>query len=92
MQTRLPARLPAPKLLLLAHVINLEQSGERRSGGWWPEAWSLGVEVLISVLTGFRFTWEPRREREREREREATGSEHGIRESPGLFGHESAAC
>lgn len=70
MQTRLPARLPAPKLLLLAHVINLEQSGERRSGGWWPEAWSLGVEVLISVLTGFRFTWEPRRESGRGRQRD----------------------
>lgn len=70
MQTRLPARLPAPKLLLLAHVINLEQSGERRSAGWWPEAWSLGVEVLISVLTGFRFTWEPRRESGRGRQRD----------------------
>lgn len=84
MQTRLPARLPAPKLLLLAHVINLEQSGERRSGGWWPEAWSLGVEALISVLKGLDSPGN------REREREGTGSEREIRESPGLFGHESA--
>lgn len=32
MQTRLPARLAAPKLLSLAHVISLEQSGEERRG------------------------------------------------------------
>lgn len=32
MQTRLPARLPAPKLLSLAHVISLEQSGEEGIG------------------------------------------------------------
>lgn len=31
MQTRLPARLPAPKLLSLAHVIGLEQSGAGRA-------------------------------------------------------------
>lgn len=29
MQSRLPARLAAPKLLSLAHVISLEQSRER---------------------------------------------------------------
>lgn len=44
MQTRLPARLPAPKLLSLAHVISLEQSGEEGRGeetevdGWRPGA------------------------------------------------------
>lgn len=53
MQTRLPARLPAPKLLSLAHVISLEQSreegreekgGRRMAGGL-----ELGVGVLILV-------------------------------------------
>lgn len=52
MQTRLPARLPAPKLLSLAHVISLEQSREerRKAGrGLMAGGLELGVGVLISV-------------------------------------------
>lgn len=37
MQTRLPARLPAPKLLSLAHVISLEQSREEGRGVDWRQ-------------------------------------------------------
>lgn len=61
MQTRLPARLPAPKLLSLAHVISLEQSGEgegkerrgkerRRRGvdGWRPGAGCRGADLGLS--------------------------------------------
>lgn len=45
MQTRLPARLPAPELLSLAHVTSLEQSrGENVKGsGWRLVAWSRGL-------------------------------------------------
>lgn len=63
MQTRLPARLPAPKLLSLAHVISLEQSGEegreeerrKRGGfdGWRPGAWSQGADLGLSWREGF---------------------------------------
>lgn len=56
MQTRLPARLPAPKLLSLAHVISLEQSGEEGIGeeeeeeeevvdGWRPGAGCWGADL-----------------------------------------------
>lgn len=53
MQTRLPARLPAPKLLSPAHVISLEQSREERRSvcgvGWSAGGLELGVGVLILV-------------------------------------------
>lgn len=82
MQTRLPARLPAPKLLSLAHVISLEQSRERaeerRRGRSMAEGLELGVGVLILVgagvrdlAQGFCFTRQRERERARSRERSA---------------------
>lgn len=80
MQTRLPARLPAPKLLSLAHVISLEQSRERaeerRRGRSMAEGLELGVGVLILVRAGVRdlaqgFCFTRQRERERSRERSA---------------------
>lgn len=52
MQTRLPARLPAPKLLSLAHVISLKQSreeGKEEEEGSMAGGLELGVGVLISV-------------------------------------------
>lgn len=56
MQTRLPARLPAPKLFSLAHVISLEQSREQRAeerrGGSMAGGLELGVGVLILVRAG----------------------------------------
>lgn len=46
MQTRLPARLAAPKLPSLAHVISLEQSREegKRRGRLEP---SVGAPILV---------------------------------------------
>lgn len=60
MHTRLPARLQAPKLLSLAHVISLEQSREEEEGRVKERRMEekeesrtrgleLGVEVLILV-------------------------------------------
>lgn len=53
MQTRLPARLAAPKLLSLAHVISLVQSGERgkQSGEGGGGSW-LGLLVGLSMAGG----------------------------------------
>lgn len=59
MQTRLPARLQAPKLLWLAHVISFEQSTEEEGrgeedrggggvGGWRPGAGCRGADLGLS--------------------------------------------
>lgn len=75
-QTRLPARLPAPKLLLLAHVISLEQSREEGrvegrgvggGGGAGSQGADLGLSWREDLAQRFRFTQELKRERSRDR-------------------------